>query len=575
MLHTVRKLSGLLNERQHRQAYGMLAFTAIVALLEMVGIASIFPFMAVLASPDTAVTNKYLNWGYTYFEFANTHQYLIFLGIIVFLLLVLTNVIKAVMRWMILQFSSMTGHEISKNLLSNYLHQPYAYFLQHNSAELQKSILNEVNTLVSAIILPLTDAVAKIVVSIMLVCLLIAIDPILAFVISVTLGGSYAVIYFFMRKWLSRIGNERLKAQTKRFKTVNEALMGIKNIKLTGHEKTYVNLYNEPSHRYSETTALSGMASEMPRYALEIIAFGGILSIVLFKLWQSGDLGQALPVISLYAFAGYRLMPIFQIIFAAYTKIRFNYPTMDRICHDMASDGMIQAERGDQAPLNFKYKIQLKNLDFIYTGTDRKVLDDFSLDIAFGSSIGIVGKTGSGKTTLVDIIIGLLSPSSGQVFVDGIQITDENRREWQKNIAYVTQQIYLSDDTIKSNIAFGLRSDEIDDARVRKAAKMAALDGFIEHELPEQYDTIIGENGIRLSGGQRQRIGLARALYLDRPILVLDEATSALDTETEDAVMRAVKNLASQKTIIMIAHRKKSLEGVDTLIDLGNVDARK
>lgn len=571
MIGLVKKILHLLEPRERKQALWVLTSTIVMAFMEIVGIASILPFMAVLSSPDIVQKNKYLRQSYDFFGFESVNDYLFFLGLMVFALLVISNTIKAWNRWTTLGFSTMTGHGISSRLYQQYLYQPYAFFLNHNSSELRKNVLSEIQTLVLNIISPVMDVIARSLVACAILLLLVVVNPFLALTTGLFLGGAYFMIYWSMRRWLLRIGQLRVAAQSSRHKIVNESVLDIKNVKLTGNEDTYIKLYEPLSFSHSKTSVLSGLASDLPSYILEVVAFGGILFLSLYQLMQHG-LSQALPLVTLYAFAGYRLMPSFRAIFSAYTKIRFNYPTLEKITAELHATELdtLQRHELNNDALPFKNIIELKNISFSYEQNQKTIFHDFNLTIPANSSVGIIGKTGSGKTTLVDLILGLLSPSGGQILVDGQAVTDANRKAWQKNTAYVTQHIYLTDDTVRKNIAFGLADGQIDDEKVKHAAKMAALDEFIENDLPAQYETIIGENGIRLSGGQRQRIGLARALYLDRPILVLDEATSSLDHETEAEVMQAITNIGRQKTIIMIAHRTHSLAHADQIIDLNN-----
>ena len=571
MISTCRKIFELLNRQERMQAFGLLGLTIVMAFLELVGIASILPFIAVLSEPETIHENRWLKLAFETLGFSSDRSFLIFLGVIVLTLLVLNNTIKGITRWMTLRFTMMRGHNLSIRMLSQYLHQHYSFFLHRNSSDLKKSVLGEVQGLVVNIMLPFMDVIARLLVTVSIIILLVFVDPVLALTTAFVLGGIYAVIYIAIRKWLFEIGQERFSAMGRKTKLVTEALMGIKNLKLTGHEDTYVDLFKEPSLSFAKTTALSSIASEMPRYVLEVIAFGGILLIVLYQIIKSENLNDALPVITLYALAGYRLMPNLQAAFSSIAKMRFNGAVLERLTKELRDTKIPQIvqEGMDLPPLNFKDTIELKNVFFRFESTNNELFKAFNFTIKSHSRIGIVGKTGSGKTTLVDMILGLLAPTSGDVLVDGVALTAGNRRAWQKNAAYVTQHIYLSDDTIRNNIAFGLSTDLINNEQVVIAAKMAKLHDFII-SLPEGYDTIIGENGVRLSGGQRQRLGIARALYLDRPVLVLDEATSALDFETEKEVMEAINNIGRQKTIIMIAHRLSSLENVDLIIDLND-----
>lgn len=577
MIQLISQVNGLLKAQERKQALNVLFLTILVALLEIVGIASILPFMAVLSSPELIETNKYLHGVYSALGFERAEHYLFFLGLVVLLLLVVGNVVKAVARWKTLDFSIMTGHTISSRLLRQYLSQPYSFFLSRNSSHLANSILDEINKLVSNVIVPLTDIIARFITVFAILLLLMVANPILAVSTGFVLGGAFVLVYWFMRKWLLRTGEERLSAQERRYQVISEAFLGIKNIKLTGNEKAYIRLYEAPSLVYSKTSAMAGVAGEVPRYAMEVIAFGGILFIILFLLLQNQGLSQVLPLITLYAFAGYRLMPSFQLIFQSYTRIRFHTAVLAQIHQEIEASNIQQDQAhlcvdADVMPLAFDSEIEFRDVCFSYGQGNRPVLNGISFVLPKLTTMGIVGKTGAGKTTVVDLLLGLLVPTGGEILIDGVPLTNENRRAWQKNCAYVSQHIYLTDDTVRSNIAFGVPGDEIDDDLVHRVAKMAAVDEFVLQDLPQGYETVVGENGVRLSGGQRQRIGLARALYLNRPILVLDESTSALDVATEKKVMESIAKMAGEKTIIIIAHRQATLDRCDCILE---VDGRK
>lgn len=571
MFGQMHKIYSLLTKRQRLQAAVLFALTTFVAMFELVGVASILPFMAVLSSPDTITTNKIIKGVYDILGFSSSRSFLIFLGILTFALLLLGNAAKAVSSWASNRFSGRWGHSISVRLFEQYLNQPYIFFIERNSSELRKLVLGEVQILISSYLIPVLDVLSRSLICIAVIGLIFIADPILAIATVLVLGGAYALVYIFIRRWLSRIGMLRSNAQTIRHKIVNEALQGIKNVKLTGQESLYVKLFERPSRDQIRANALAVMAAELPRYALESFAFGGLLFVVLYKLSQTSDLQGTLPIVTLYAVAGYRLMPNFQAIFSSVTKIRFNSIVLTRIHQELHATLPASGRHpvDDRQPrLPFEHSIVLKNASFSYNGALRPVFRDFNLTIRANSIVGIVGKSGAGKTTLVDVLIGLLQPTGGEIFIDGVKLGPENVRAWQKNVAYVSQHIYLSDDSIRRNIAFGVPDNQIDEKRLQEAIRLTALQEFVENDLPEGLDTLLGENGVRLSGGQRQRVGIARALYLDRPVLVLDEATSALDMDTEREVMAAINNIGHSKTVIMIAHRLESLSAADELIDL-------
>lgn len=571
MVENALRIYELLSPKQRLQAGALFMLTTSVAFFELIGVASILPFMAVLSSPETIDTNKIINKVYILFGFQNHQNFLIFLGVITFTLLMLGNVAKAVNSWASNRFSGRWGHTISLRLFEQYLAQPYVFFIDRNSSELRKLVLGEVQVLISGYLIPLLDVVSRTLICLAVVGLIFLADPVLAIATVLVLGGAYILVYAVIRKWLSRIGLLRSNAQTARHKIVNEALQGIKNLKLTSQESFYVGLFEKPSRQQIRANALAVMAAELPRYALESFAFGGLLFVVLFKLSQTSDLQDTLPIVTLYAVAGYRLMPNFQAIFSSATKIRFNSVVMARIHEELQTtkaSGPLALASAQPAPLPFKREIRLERARFSYAGSLRPVFGELDLIIRANTIVGIVGKSGAGKTTLVDVLIGLLQPSEGNLYIDDIKLGPDNIRAWQANVAYVSQHIYLTDDSLRRNIAFGVADSSIDDRRVEEVLRVTALKEFVDNDLPLGLDTVLGENGVRLSGGQRQRVGIARALYLDRPVLVLDEATSALDMDTEREVMAAINGLGRSKTIIMIAHRLESLSAADSIIDL-------
>jgi ABC-type multidrug transport system fused ATPase/permease subunit len=406
--------------------------------------------------------------------------------------------------------------------------------------------------------------------------LLVAVDPVLAGLVALVLGGAYTVIFLVLQRRLKDIGKQRLAANSARFKAVNELFGGIKDLKLLGRQETYVRAFREASHRNAKLQATASIMGQMPRYLLDTIAFGGILLIAVYMLLRGGDLSTVIPTLGLYAFAGYRLMPSLQQVFQGLASLNFGAAALDNLHSEMAAASSLSG-RGDKrlsrrrpSRLPFNHELVLDRLTFTYPGASKPSLHEVTLTIKANTTIGFIGKTGAGKTTLVDVILGLLQPDAGDIRIDGELLTEDNCRAWQANIGYVPQQIYLADDTVAKNIAFGVPDAEIDMSAVERAAALANIDRFICGEMPKGYQTLVGERGIRLSGGQRQRIGIARALYHNPPVLVFDEATSALDNETEASVMEAVHTLTGRKTILMIAHRTSTLADCDLIVELAD-----
>jgi ATP-binding cassette subfamily C protein len=387
------------------------------------------------------------------------------------------------------------------------------------------------------------------------------------------LGVAYLGIYFAVEDILDKVGEERVNTNTARYQSVSEAFGGIKEVKLRGKEEVFLEQYRVPSKRYARVQALYRIISKAPKYILEAIAFGGIILIAIYLIAARENFQQVIPMLGLYSFAGYRLMPALQKAFRGLTSARFNLAALMELRQDM--------ERKEQSKINdvrsyekkceevkLKKSIVLDGVCFAYPNAEEPAVENVSLEIPARSMVGFVGQTGSGKTTMVDLILGLFEPQEGRVVVDGVPIRKHNVDQWQENIGYVPQQIFLSDDTVARNIAFGVPEDEININAVKDAARRAHIYDFVEGQLPDQWDTMVGELGVKLSGGQRQRIGIARALYHQPPILVFDEATSALDQATEASVMEAIYELEEDHTLLLIAHRLITVRRADKIIML-------
>jgi ABC-type multidrug transport system fused ATPase/permease subunit len=571
----LRKLLAVMDRRDRLELWLLLVVMIVVAFVEMAGVASIMPFMAVVANPEVIHTNRLLSTAYEGLGFDSERVFLIFTGLLAFGLLVFSNVVKAASYWLAQRYDNRLYCTLARRLLSNYMARPYVFFLGRNTAELGKNILHEVSIVIGGVLSPCKIILSSSLVCIAIMVLLIIVNPLVALAIVIVLGSSYATIYFMVRRKLKTIGEQQVQAAAEKFKNATEALSGIKEIKILGREPTFLGRFSFYAERHSRNNVAATLIGELPRYALESIAFGGILLVVLYFLAQGQQAVQMVPLLALYALAGYRLMPAIQQLFSAFATLRANVPALDVLYRDLAPnphdptdpEARLQASAVAR-PLPFERALELSDVSFHYQGAAKPSLNNLNLVIKPNTSVGLVGPTGCGKTTTVDLVLGLLSPSTGQILVDGIEITANNQANWQKNLGYVPQQIYISDDTVARNIAFGVPDDEIDMAAVCKAAAIANLAEFVESELPEGYETGIGERGVRLSGGQRQRIGIARAMYRNPAILVMDEATSALDGITEEAVMDAVRNLSKRTTIILIAHRLTTVKECDVIYQL-------
>ncbi len=575
----IAKMRALLDRSQRRNVFYVIALMLVMGLIDLAGVASILPFLAVLSNPDVVQTQPILARIYDTLGFTSTGSFLRFLGLCVFIVVLSSIAVRAATFYVVTRFTRRTILNLVTALLTHYLSQPYEWFLGRHSADLTKSLLAEASQVVSGSIGPTMRLAANGIVCLMLLVLLVSLRPVITVIVAATMGGIFGVIYFAVRQQLLRIGADRVEAMNERYQLTQEALTGIKEVKLLGLEGSYADRFDNPSRRLARYQATISLVGEMPRYALEAVTYGGVLVFILWVLWAGdGRIEAVLPVVGAFAFAGLKLMPAMQSIFRDVAQIRFGTAALDRIHEelDLTRAGPSKVDIHDRTTdkLGVAHQIELSGISYRYPGAARDSLRDVSLTLPVNSSTGIVGSTGAGKTTLVDIVLGLLRPTEGALLVDGTPVGDDNIRAWQRSIGYVPQSIYLTDDTLAANIAFGVPPDQIDHARVAEVGALALVDEYLDR-LPDGYQTRVGEAGVRLSGGQRQRIGIARALYRDPDVIVFDEAMSALDLVTERAVMDAVNALQGQKTIVIITHRLASIATCDRiyLLDDGRIEA--
>ena len=576
MIAQLRRIYALLDVSQRRQLRWLLVAIVLTGLMEVVGISSIFPFMAVVARPESVQTNAAMLYVYNLFGFQSQYRFLFALGLVVLAITLLGNAIAAAMSAMMLRFGHRVGSDLAVRVLGSYLAKPYTFFLSRNSATMSLNIIGETNGMVMGAIVPALQTFAKLLVAAFILLLLLAVDPLLALIVAVAVGGSYFLVFVFVRSRLSTIGRQSNAANRVRHKVVSEALGGIKDLKILGRLRSYQETFSAASSDYARYQVQNGLIATLPRYAMESIAFGGILLILLYLLSVRRDVNQALPLIALYAMAGFRLMPAIQQIFGGLAQVRFSLSSLENLHREIDELARVAADvvpEADQRPVRFERSIEMRGIFYRHAGAERDTLRGVSLTIAKNTTVGLVGLSGSGKTTLMDIMLGLLSPTAGELLVDGVPLGAENAVAWRGLLGYVPQTIFLAEDSIERNIAFGLTDTEIDHSLVARAARLASLHDFIDADLPAGYATMVGERGIRLSGGQRQRVGIARALYHDPDILLLDEATSALDGMTEDAIIDAIRSLAHTKTVILIAHRFSTIRDCDVLflVDQGRI----
>ena len=565
MLNDFKKIISLFSEEERFKGYKLLVLVSMMALVDVFSIASIFPFISLLTNKNIIYDQPFISKIYNFSGLNNEKHFIIFVGLASLLLFTTSLILKSLTIYSQILYVETCESGLSKRIFNLYINQPYSWILNRNSSVLGKNIIEDVSTVVNYGLLPLVSITAQIIVTISIISLLIFTNAKLAFSIIFILLFLYLNIFKLVSNFLKRIGSERSKINSIRFKLLNEAFNAYKVVKILGLERTYIERFKPIAKKYAVKNSNLQIITILPRYFVELTAFGSTQIIILILIFRNFDLQNALPFITLYLFAGYRLIPSLQEIYSSFGKLRFVKRPLSNIYED--SINLIESKYTNnekKLSINLKESLTLKNINFTYKDTTEKIINDLSLKIAANKKVGLVGETGSGKSTTIDIILGLLEPQSGIIKVDNKIIDPTNFKLWQRNIGYVPQEIFISDEDIISNIAFGLKQENIDQEKVISAAKIANLHNFI-NSLNDGYKTKIGERGVRLSGGQRQRIGIARAIYNEPTVLILDEATSSLDNLTEKKVMEAVDNLTNKMTIIIVAHRLTTVKNCDEI----------
>ncbi|WP_253451569.1 ABC transporter ATP-binding protein [Halomonas sp. Y3] len=572
MFQRLKKLYSLLSAEQRRKLIALQSLVIIMAFAEVAGVAAIGPFMAVVGDISRLEGEGILAQIYQASGMETPRQFLFWLGIGVLGALTVAALISMYVTWRLALYAQQIGAELSTRLYQHYMRQPWLFHASGSSSQLTNRIAQEATRITNNVIQPLMKMNAKGTMALVMATAIFLFNPLVAIVGIALFAIAYLVLFRTVRRSLARNGKVITRTNQLRFKLMNEGFGGIKDTLLLGRQADFNQRFGATSQAWGRAQGVNKALSEVPRYAMELLAFGAVIALVLYLLAaHDGNLGEILPIISVYALAGFKLLPAFQQIYTSLAKIKGNIASFDSLEEDLAasqdaSAGKPAEAAGKRPP---QQGITLDNIHFRYPGKEEKALDGLTLHIPRNQVIGLVGASGSGKSTAIDILLGLMEPQKGALKVDGEALSGDGLRAWQNSVGFVPQAIFLADASIRENIAFGLPPEQIDDERVARAAQMAHLDELVER-LPEGLNTRVGERGIQLSGGQRQRIGIARALYDDAEVLVLDEATSALDGITEKLVMDAIHDFSGKKTIIMIAHRLATVKQCDTIYILAD-----
>ena len=555
-----KKFRQILVSQERRQLPVLLMLMLVGMAFETLGIGLIIPVLALMTQPDLVERHAVLK-PFLHMLGEPTQIQMVMGGMFTLLgLYVLKTSFLVFMLWKQNKFTFHLQAALSSRLFSGYLHQPWSFHLQRNSAQLILNVTNEVNVFINTALQSAMTLLTEGCVLVGIVVLLLVVEPVGAIIVVSVLGLAGWIFQRSIRAYLLSLGLSRQHHEGMRIQHLQQGLGGGKDVKLLGRELDFLTAYHLHSQGSAEVSRRQKTITDLPRLWIELLAVGGLAMLVFVMLGQGTQLNALLPILGLFAAAAFRVAPSANRILGALQNLRYGLPVINTL-HDEIQllDSTALPERC--ALLPFHYEIQLKRVAYQYKNAESLALNEVTMTIARGTSVGFIGTSGAGKSTLVDVILGLLTPENGHVMVDGIDV-QTNLRGWQDQIGYVPQSIFLTDDSLRRNVAFGLSDDLIDDVAVARALKAAQLDGFVS-SLSQGMDTLVGERGVRLSGGQRQRIGIARALYHDPAVLVLDEATSALDTATEKGVMEAINALQGDKTVLIVAHRLSTVANCD------------
>ena len=565
MISVFEKLASLMGFREKIRVLMLFILVLIGTLLEVLGIGALLPLVTLLSNPEAIQDTAYLNRAYEWVNPSSTNEFIIISLATVLALYVLKNAFLFLVVYVQGRFLYSNYLRLSSHLFRAYLYNSYSFHLKNNSAKLLRN-LQAITKVIQGVLFTSLILVTEATVIIGLFALLLWVEPRSALIVTVGMGSFLGIFYFGFRRKILEWGDISLFHNGKSIQLINEGLGSIKEIKILGREDYFLNVHRWHMNQATTAERIHHLIAQSPRYYIESIIITIMLGTMIFLLNTGKDIQSILVTVTLFAAVATRIMPSASRCTWAMNMIRFNKPNLDAVQKDFLEAGkLFQAvtESAGSVPFEFNNQIKMNDVSYRYEDSESLALENVSLAIPKNSTAGFVGTSGAGKTTMVDLIIGLIRPAAGQVLVDNNNI-QENIDCWQRQIGYIPQNIFLTDGTVKSNVALGIDDDLLDEEKVWRALSLAQLDKFVR-SLPDCLGSMVGEQGERLSGGQRQRIGIARALYHDPQILIMDEATAALDNETEQAFMEALENLSGKKTIILIAHRLTTVKNVNQI----------
>lgn len=573
--HIAAQLNYVIDKKQKKSAVKVFLCMIFASALELLGVSAIYPFLQMILNPEELESKWYIAWIFVLYPEATSVNILLIVGVLIILIYLLKNLFMIFISYVQSSFAAEFQREASVKMLNSYLKRSYQYFLNINSGVIIRGITSDVSGTYQ-ILLNLFTMFSELLSVFVLGIFLLATDWTIAVSAMILAGACFFSIIFCFKGKMKRAGNEARKAYALKNQYGYQAISGIKEITVLGRRKKFVEKYNKAALLEQRATVTNTFISACPDRILEGVCIGGFMGIVCIKIAIGTDLDTFIPVLGTFAMGAFRILPSIAKISSRINSIIYYQPALQNVYNNLREvqeyeklleeSGVGVLKAGQDVNLRFDKEIEIKNINWQYQNTTEDVLHHTSLHIKKGESVAFIGSSGAGKTTLADIIMGLLKPQEGTVEMDGIDIFTIPD-QWSKIIGYVPQSVFLIDDTVRSNVAFGLEKDEISDEKVWNALEEAQLKEFVE-KLPYRLDTIVGERGVKFSGGQRQRIAIARALYENPDILVLDEATSALDNETETAVMESIDALQGSKTLIIVAHRLTTIRNCDVIYEI-------
>jgi HlyD family secretion protein len=568
MLSIIKQIFNLLSPEQKKRFYILQIMVILMAITEIIGVISIIPFMTLIGDMNQLQNNTLIHQLYSMSKITSESTFVFWLGVIVLLILLTSSIFSMFTMWKLSMFGHEIGAELSSKLYIYYLEEDWLFHSYSSSANLTKKISIEASRVASGIIVPLMQMTSRLGLALLLIISIFIYNPKIVMVGSTIFIIAYFFLFRIVREKLRLNGESISKVNEHRFRLMNEGFGGIKDILILGRKKNFIYNFKKMNGTLSYNMGTNTALANVPRYFMEMIAFGAMITLILYLIaTHNANLGIVLPILSVYALATFKLLPAFQQIYASFSVIKGNVAAFESIRQDLFNSQKCQfiQQSPHSKSMSFEQQLTLKNISFNYPNKSEPALKNLNLSIPVNNVVGLVGASGSGKSTIVSIILGLIYPQQGKCEVDGVQLNKNNCRSWQNNI-------FLTDASVSENVAFGIPRKKINNERVEQALKLAHLNTFID-SLEKGVDTKVGERGIQLSGGQKQRIGIARALYHNANVLLFDEATSSLDGLTEKSVMQAINNFKREKTIIIVAHRLKTVVNCDTIffIDKGKV----